>query len=141
MDGDVRSSTRPTWKDATTVVALHPSSTAHGLLAGQFAAPYVVYSEKMATSRTFLRQVSVVGPMALLLFGGRMEVHHDGGYVLLDAWLKVWVAAQTAVLVKKLRQAWTALLDAKVQRPSEPFTRGQTAIVDTLVGLLREDAL
>lgn len=36
-----------------------------------------------------MRETSVVPPMALLLFGGELDVHHDSGYILLDSWLKV----------------------------------------------------
>lgn len=89
MDSDSATTQRPTWHDATSAVAIHPSSITHPLLASQFTAPYLVYSEKMKTSRTFLREASVLPPMALLLFGGSLVVHHDSGYVLLDGWLKV----------------------------------------------------
>ncbi len=30
-----------------------------------------------------------------------MQVHHEGGYVLIDNWVKVKAAAQTAVLVSR----------------------------------------
>lgn len=89
MDSEGVSTQRPTWHDSTSAVAIHPSSILHPLLASQYPAPYLVYSEKMKTSRTFLREVSALPPMALLLFGGSMVVHHDSGYVLLDGWLKV----------------------------------------------------
>jgi len=36
-----------------------------------------------------LREVSVVSPLTLLLLGGSLQVQHEGGTVLLDAWLQV----------------------------------------------------
>jgi hypothetical protein len=66
------------------------------------------------TSRTFLRDCTVVSPMALLLFGGELSVVHEGHYVLIDDWIRIRASAPTAVLVKKLRAALDDLLDAKV---------------------------
>jgi hypothetical protein len=89
MEGDTTSTRRPTWLATDLQVALHPSSVLHPLLASQFQSPYVVFSEKMQTSTVYLRELSVVPPMALLLFGGQLEVHHDAGYIIMDSWLKV----------------------------------------------------
>lgn len=52
--------------------------------------------------------------MALLLFGGALAVNHEGGYVLVDDFLRIRASAPTAVLVKKLRAALDALLADKV---------------------------
>ena len=38
----------------------------------------------MKTSRTFLRDCSVVSPLALLLFGGTLTVVHENAYIALD---------------------------------------------------------
>jgi ATP-dependent RNA helicase DHX29 len=88
-DSGASMSKRATWFDQSSAVAIHPSCMLHALQSWQFHSPYLVYSEKMQTSATYLRDVSSVSPMALLLFGGHMDVHHDAGYVLLDGWLKV----------------------------------------------------
>lgn len=69
---------------------------------------------QVKTSRTFLRDCTVVSPMALLLFGGALSVVHESGYVLVDDWLRIRASAPTAVLVKRLRAALDALLADKV---------------------------
>lgn len=89
MDGAATTSKRPAWLAGDVPVSIHRSSVLHPLLSSQFQSPYVVYSEKMQTSSIFMRETSVVPPMALLLFGGDLEVHHDSRYILLDSWLKV----------------------------------------------------
>ena len=71
----------------------------------------------MRTSRTFLRDCTVVSPMALLLFGGELAVVHEGGYALIDNWIRIRASAPTAVLVKQLRAALDALLEKKVRVP------------------------
>ncbi len=53
--------------------------------------------------------------MALLLFGGALAVNHEGGYVIVDDFLRIRASAPTAVLVKKLRAALDALLADKVK--------------------------
>ena len=68
----------------------------------------------MRTTRTFLRDCSVASPMALLLFGGALQVLHEAGAVLVDGWLRIRAPAPTAVLVKQLRAALDSLLAAKV---------------------------
>lgn len=57
---------------------------------------------QMKTSRTFIRECSIVSPLSLLLFGGSLEVRHADGITLVDGWLRVRTAAQTAVLVKQV---------------------------------------
>ena len=71
--------------------------------------------EQVRTSRTFLRDCSVVSPMALLLFGGVLTVLHEAGAVLVDDWLRIRAPAPTAVLVKQLRAALDSLLAARCQ--------------------------
>ena len=70
---------------------------------------------QVKTSRTFLRDCTVVSPMALLLFGGALSVVHESGYVLVEDWLRIRASAPTAVLVKRLRAALDALLADKVR--------------------------
>ena len=50
---------------------------------------WVCMMPQMRTSRTFLRDVSIVSPMSLLLFGGSLSVVHEEGYVLVDNWLRI----------------------------------------------------
>lgn len=69
---------------------------------------------QVRTSRTFLRDCTVVSPMALLLFGGELAVVHEGGYALVDNWIRIRSSAPTAVLVKQLRATLDALLEKKV---------------------------
>ena len=47
---------------------LHPSSVTYNT--GHFENPYLVYHEKIKTSRVFLREVSMVPVYPMVLFGG-----------------------------------------------------------------------
>jgi ATP-dependent RNA helicase DHX29 len=74
---------RVTWRDAKGEVGIHPSSINAKL--GQDgpgnapAFPFLMFHEKVKTSRVFVRDSTVVAPAALLLFGGAIDVHHASG--------------------------------------------------------------
>jgi ATP-dependent RNA helicase DHX29 len=89
MDSESSSMSPPIWFDKTSAVRVHPSSILHKVPTSRFTSPHLLYSEKKKTTAVFVRDLSVVPPLALLLFGGELEVHHDAGYVLLDGWIKV----------------------------------------------------
>ncbi|BDA49474.1 Putative ATP-dependent RNA helicase DHX57 at C-terminar half [Coccomyxa sp. Obi] len=139
MDEAAGRSARPAWNDGTADVHIHPSSINHPLEAHQFLRPYLVYLEKVRTSRTFLRDCTVVSPMALLLFGGELVVVHEGGYALIDNWIRIRASAPTAVLVKQLRAALDALLEKKAGRPDLDLSAIGGQIVDTIVKLLCDE--
>ena len=75
--------------------------------------------------------------MTLMLFGGRMSIKHNEGYVMIDDWIRVRTAAPTAVLIKRLRQALDMLLRQKVERPELDFTENSAAIVTALSRMLQ----
>ena len=77
--------------------------------------------------------------MALLLFGGELQVVHEERYVLIDGWIRIRAAAPTAVLVKQLRGAIDALLQQKIGRPEMDLTAAGGALVETLVKLLTDE--
>lgn len=114
---------RATWRDAKGEVGIHPSSINSKLGSGGAgsssamapAFPFLVFHEKVRTSRVFVRDSTVVAPAALLLFGGAIDVHHASGRVSLDGWLWLRASAQTAVLYKRLRAALDAALDARIR--------------------------
>ena len=55
-------------------------------------------STQVKTSRTFLRDATAVSPLALALFGsGSLAVVHEGGYILLDGWLRFRAPAQVHI--------------------------------------------
>ena len=108
---------RARWRDGKGEVGVHPGSLNARL--GQPGErspthPFLVFHEKVKTSRVFIRDCTTVAPAALLLFGGAMDVRHETGRVCLDGWLWLRASAQTAVLYKKLRKALDDELDARI---------------------------
>jgi ATP-dependent RNA helicase DHX29 len=119
-------------------LCVHPSSVNGKLSGAQLRFPYLVFLEKVKTSRVFLRDCTAVPALALLLFGGELAVQHEAGVVLLGGWLRIGAPAATAVLVKRARAAVDALLQAKVEAPGADWAPEQLALVDAISGLLAD---
>ncbi|KAK9850459.1 hypothetical protein WJX84_011404 [Apatococcus fuscideae] len=130
---------RPAWNDGHSEVAVHPSSINHMLAANQYQRPYQTYLEKVKTSKVFMRDCTVVAPMALLLFGGSLDILHQSGYVQIDGWLRIKAAAPVAVLVKQLRQALKSVLERRISSPAEASQAMDLIILQQVATLLNDE--
>jgi hypothetical protein len=69
-------------------VAIHPSSTLFGLPAlPSEQEKWLIYHEKVKTSKVYIRDGTLVAPYPLLLFGGQIDVHHEKQMIELDKWI------------------------------------------------------
>ncbi|VAH32463.1 unnamed protein product [Triticum turgidum subsp. durum] len=127
---------RPRWYDGRREVHIHPSSVNHSLKSVQY--PFLVFLEKVETSKVFLRDTSVISPYSLLLFGGSMVIQHQAGVVIIDGWLRLTAAAQTAVLFKQLRITLDAVLKELTRKP-EMATFVDNEVVRSIIHLLLEE--
>ncbi|XP_049617276.1 putative ATP-dependent RNA helicase DHX57 [Syngnathus scovelli] len=102
-------------------VHVHPSSVNYSFR--RYDSPYLVYLEKVKTSRVFIRDCSMVSVYALVLFGGG-EINVDmrkGQFVISldDGWIRFAADShQVAELIKELRLELDRLLEDKIQNPS-----------------------
>ncbi|XP_034719947.1 putative ATP-dependent RNA helicase DHX57 isoform X1 [Etheostoma cragini] len=102
-------------------VHVHPSSVNYTVR--HYTSPYLVYHEKVKTSRIFIRDCSMVSVYPLVLFGGgqvNMELHKGEFIISLDdGWIRFAAAShQVAELVKELRWELDQLLEDKIRSPS-----------------------
>lgn len=102
-------------------VHVHPSSVNYTVR--HYGSPYLVYHEKVKTSRVFIRDCSMVSVYPLVLFGGgQVNVElHKGEFVISldDGWIRFAAAShQVAELVKELRWELDQLLEDKIRNPS-----------------------
>uniref|UniRef100_A0A8C4H6A0 Putative ATP-dependent RNA helicase DHX57 n=1 Tax=Dicentrarchus labrax TaxID=13489 RepID=A0A8C4H6A0_DICLA len=102
-------------------VHVHPSSVNYTVR--HYNSPYLVYHEKVKTSRVFIRDCSMVSVYPLVLFGGgqvNMELHKGEFVISLDdGWIRFAAAShQVAELVKELRWELDQLLEDKIRNPS-----------------------
>ena len=96
-------------------VHLHPCTLSSGLK--QLESRYGCYHEIVKTSKTYVRDLTAASPFALLLFGGKLVVHHARGVVTIDDWLKFRIAPASATLVKHLRSQMERALLEKIVNP------------------------
>ncbi|KAK7140601.1 hypothetical protein R3I94_013020 [Phoxinus phoxinus] len=122
-------------------VHIHPSSVNFSVR--HYDSPYLVYHEKVKTSRVFIRDCSMVCvyPM-VLLGGGRVSVDLQHGEFIIsldDGWIKFAAAShEVAELVKELRWELDQLLEEKIKNPSIDLIscpRG-SRIIHTIVSLI-----
>ncbi|XP_056423434.1 putative ATP-dependent RNA helicase DHX57 isoform X2 [Hyla sarda] len=102
-------------------VHIHPSSINYQVR--HFDSPYLVYHEKIKTSRVFVRDCSMVSVYPLVLFGGgQVNVELRKGEFLIsldDGWIRFAAAShQVAELVKELRSELDQLLQDKIKNPT-----------------------
>ncbi|MBN3305976.1 DHX57 helicase, partial [Amia calva] len=122
-------------------VHVHPSSVNYQVR--HYDSPYLVYHEKVKTSRVFIRDCSMVSVYPLVLFGGgQVSVELQRGEFVIsldDGWIRFAAAShQVAELVKELRWELDQLLEDKIKNPSMDLCscpRG-SRIIDMIVKLI-----
>ena len=86
-----------------------------------------------------MHDATVVPPIALLLFGGAIEVKHRERTVEVDGWIRFEASLKTGVLFKELRRALQGLLLRKLQDPR--FDAAAEPIARAIIALIRGDEL
>ncbi|XP_016074425.1 PREDICTED: putative ATP-dependent RNA helicase DHX57 isoform X1 [Miniopterus natalensis] len=122
-------------------VHIHPSSVNYQVR--HYDSPYLLYHEKIKTSRVFIRDCSMVSVYPLVLFGGgQVNVQLQRGEFVVsldDGWIRFAAAShQVAELVKELRCELDQLLQDKIKNPSIDLCtcpRG-SRIISTIVKLV-----
>lgn len=122
--------------DGKREVHVHPSSVNYNIKGLRY--PFLVFLEKVETSKVFLRDTSIISAYSLLLFGGSISVQHQMGLVIIDNWLKLTAPAQTAVLFKQLRLTLHAVLKDLIRKP-EMMIVSSNEVVKSIVHLLLEE--
>ncbi|GFQ01628.1 ATP-dependent RNA helicase dhx29 [Phtheirospermum japonicum] len=130
------SGARPVWNDGKREVHIHPSSVNSGQKT--FKYPFLVFLEKVETTKVFLRDTTIVSPYSILLFGGSINVQHQTGLVIVDNWLKMAAPAQTAVLFKELRFTLHSILKELIRKP-EKSAVVENEVIRSIIHLFLEE--
>lgn len=105
----------PTWHDGTGPVAIHPTSLVSNLTGGSLQRSFIVYSEKMKTTKVFLRDCTVASPLSILLFGGQIHVDHRTGTAVVDGWIRIRIAGRCAAILLLVREKLEEFLHNTVE--------------------------
>eukprot|EP00808_Paulinella_micropora_P002761 g19647.t1 len=101
---------------------------------------YGVYHSKVKTSRAFLRDVTLLAPYALLLFGGSsggIQVHHTHAIVSVDSWIHINCAPRLGVLLLLLRNRLNDYLQEIFRTPNmESQDESALPLIDAIAALL-----
>jgi hypothetical protein len=84
----------------------------------RYESPFVIFHEKVKTTKVYLRDSTVVSPFPLLFFGGELSVDHASGIVTVDGWLQMKAPARIAVLINQLRKGVDRCLETKIVDPN-----------------------
>ena len=93
-------------------VFIHPSSIIFDTQHFSGQATYISYFTKIATSKTFIRELTPCNAYGILLFGGQIEVDVGGRGIVVDGWMRMRGWARVGVLVRRLRM----LLDGELRK-------------------------
>lgn len=126
-------------------VFLHPCTVSFS--ASKLSSRYFCFYEIVRTSKLFVRDLTPVNPLALLLFGGAIEGYPREGVITIDDWLRFRVTSKPAsshcvparrvALIKHLRFQLEAILLQKIISPTGNDMDSRP-IVDAITGLLSE---
>jgi len=120
-------------------VWIHPSS----LNAKRKGAPtshWLVFHEKVRTSRLFVRSTMLATPFALLLFGASgISVDHIERTVTADNWITFNCPPKTALVLKALRMQLSQVLQTKLDRPSAPLGEVGSGLIQAVGQLLMSE--
>ncbi|XP_022087605.1 putative ATP-dependent RNA helicase DHX57 [Acanthaster planci] len=102
-------------------VNIHPSSV--NFQVRHYESPYLVFHEKIKTSKVYIRDCSMVSVYPLLLFGGcDLSINLDRGKFIIsldEGWIRFSVATvEVAELLRELRLELDQLLQDKIQQPN-----------------------
>ena len=119
---------------------LHPSVLSFS--SKRLPSRYCCYHEIIQTKKLYVRDMTVVSPFALLLFGGKLQVYHTDGIMTVDTWLKFRISRIAATLIKYLRSEMETMLLQKIVSPSQSLTGipHTKAIVDAICALFLQES-
>ncbi|PRP88185.1 DEAD/DEAH box helicase [Planoprotostelium fungivorum] len=118
-------------------VFIHPRSVNFSVR--EFQNPYMIFHQKMQTSKVFVSDSSTISHYPLLLFGGDIQVFHKDEQIVIDKWIRFLAPARIAVLVKEIRLELDKLLSEKITNPQ--FDVSSSALVGTVSKLLITEGL
>ena len=122
-------------------MALHPSSVASKSM-GSFSSKYLVYHERVKTTRVYIRDATPVSPYALILFGGGSIQVEDGGnesVIRMDGWLGFKCPRRDHGLVMELREVLDGIMRKKIENPKMEFCGDAVGIITAVKAILEMD--
>ena len=116
---------------------VHPSSI--NFKGGPLSFPFLAYVERIKTTAMYLRETSVVSPMALVLFCGDASYKASTSELIVDGWIQLQCTETDAAVLLHLREQLGSALKARINDPSYSWEQSATALVSAIVRVLRDE--
>lgn len=129
----------PTWHDGAGSVAIHPTSLLSTLTGGSLQRSFIVYSEKMKTTRVFVRDCTVASPLSILLFGENVQIDHRSGSAIIDGWIRVKISGRCAAIMLLVREKLQNLLHSTVEKNHFFCDTNKETVMNIISELLEQD--
>ena len=118
-------------------VEIHPSSVASKAV---LRYPLVCYVDKIKTSSIFLREVTMVTPFQLILFGGSsMKYLPDYQEMVVDNMIAFACTQEDATLLQHIKDGFAAALTTKINTPTSSWESVAQTVVRTILKLLKDE--
>lgn len=117
---------------------LHPESV--NFHEGNFETRWLAYFAKVKTSRLFVRDSTMVSPIAILLFGGEIGVQHKKGQMSVDNWVIFKAPAKVAVLARELRRQLDGLLMRKFENADIDLAEESKTVNEAIIRLITTES-
>ncbi|XP_076752985.1 putative ATP-dependent RNA helicase DHX57 [Xylocopa sonorina] len=125
-------------------VSIHPSSV--NFHVGYFPSPYLVFQEKVKTSKVFIKEVSMVPILPLILFSDyELKIEQYNGIFIVsleDGWILFSVEShRVAQLLQRMRMELVKLLEQKMKEPLLNLLNHQSGkkIIQTIVNVVTRE--
>lgn len=115
---------------------IHKTSVnCNNVVAGSFPSPFFVFAEKVRTRAVSCKQMTMVTPIHLLLFGAR-KIEYTKEFVELDNWITLKMDVKAASAIVALRPAIESIIVHVSEDPESITMLSETDI--KLINLLKE---
>ncbi|KAJ3186080.1 ATPdependent RNA helicase [Gaertneriomyces sp. JEL0708] len=96
---------------------IHPTSV--NFASSFMYKPFLVYLEKVKTSKVYIRDSTIVTPTALAFFGGKLTLDNKKDRLFMDdGWINFRARREVALAVEGVRAALDELLLRRIEKPS-----------------------
>eukprot|EP00794_Sanderia_malayensis_P015883 gene15883-17483_t len=108
-------------------VAIHPKSVNSEVRT--FESQWIIYHLKMRTSKIYLFDTTMISPLPLLFFGGKISTTREDfqNIIKVDDWIKFQASNRIAKLVKELRVKLDDWLEQKIANPNLKIIAGSSS--------------
>ena len=100
---------------------------------------WLIYLTKIETRKLQVYDASMVTAYSLLFFGGKMNVDHLRGHIVIDNWIRFIAPGRIAVLVSELKKMCDYWLMKKIADPTLDIS--QSGVILAIERLLKSDGL